>query len=108
VYFYSSDSIVNNLHVSETEKAPKPTVDIKCSKDGNATLSCNIGNRKDLTVSWYKEDKKIQNETNPQMFLPFTQVQEYKPYSCEAHNPVSKEKSESTPISCKYFGNTLQ
>jgi len=70
VYFYISDSIVNNLHVSETEKAP---------------------------------DKKIQNETNPQMFLSSTQVQEYKPYSCEAHNPVSKDKSESTPISCKYF-----
>jgi len=103
VYFYISDSIVNNLHVSETEKAPKPTVMIKCSKDGNATLSCDIGNRKDLTVSWYKEDKKIQNDKNYQVLLSFTQIQEYKPYSCEAYNPVSKDKSESTPISCKYF-----
>ncbi|XP_039504248.1 T-cell surface antigen CD2-like isoform X1 [Pimephales promelas] len=94
----------DEVEIKVYEKAPKPTVIPKCSKDGNATLSCNIGNRKDLTVSWYKEDKKIQNETNPQMFLSSTQVQEYKPYSCEAHNPVSKDKSESTPISCSGSG----
>ncbi|XP_039504178.1 T-cell surface antigen CD2-like [Pimephales promelas] len=91
------------VEIKVYEKAPKPTVIPKC-KDGNATLSCNIGNRKDLTVSWYKEDKKIQNDKNYQVLLSFTQIQEYKPYSCEAHNPVSKEKSESITVSCPGSG----
>ncbi|XP_077061570.1 T-lymphocyte surface antigen Ly-9 [Siphateles boraxobius] len=86
------------------EKAPKPTVKFRCTDDGKATLSCDIGKREDLTLSWYKEDKIIQNEKNPQVFLSSTQVQENKPYSCEAHNPASKHKSERIPVSCSGSG----
>ncbi|CAM4504776.1 unnamed protein product [Leuciscus chuanchicus] len=86
------------------EKAPKPTVKLSC-KGGNATLDCYIGERKDLTLSWYKDkDKMTQNENKPQVFLSSTQVQENKPYSCEAHNPVSKVKSESVTVSCPGSG----
>ncbi|RXN06651.1 junctional adhesion molecule A-like protein [Labeo rohita] len=62
-------------------KVPKPIVMVNC-KNGNATLTCDIGDRTDLTVSWYKENKTIQNEENPQMFLTSAQVQENKPYTC--------------------------
>ncbi|XDV14455.1 hypothetical protein PO909_014700, partial [Leuciscus waleckii] len=87
------------VEIKVYEKAPKPTVKIICTKDGNATLICDIGERKDLTLSWYKEDKIIQNENKPQVFLSSTQVQENKPYSCEAHNPVSSNKSDSVTVS---------
>ncbi|XP_056114579.1 T-cell surface antigen CD2-like [Rhinichthys klamathensis goyatoka] len=93
------------VEIKVYEKAPKPTVSIRCTKDGNATLSCDIGNREDLTLSWYIEDNIIQNEKTPQVFLSFTEVQENKPYSCEAHNPVSKEKSESITVSCPGSGS---
>ncbi|XP_067259226.1 junctional adhesion molecule A-like isoform X2 [Chanodichthys erythropterus] len=85
------------------EKVPKPTVKFNCTADGNATLTCDVENSKDpsLTVSWYEDGKLIQNELNPQVFLSSTQVQENKPYSCETHNPVSREKSESVTVSCK-------
>ncbi|KAL1282856.1 hypothetical protein QQF64_001659 [Cirrhinus molitorella] len=63
-------------------KAPKPTVMDDCKTDGDATLTCDIGDRTDLTVSWYKEDTIIQNEKNPKLFLTSAQVQENKPYSC--------------------------
>ncbi|XP_050958863.1 uncharacterized protein LOC127160252 isoform X3 [Labeo rohita] len=49
-------------------KAPKPTVKDNC-KNGDAILTCDTGNRTNLTVSWYKEDKIIQNEKTPQMFV---------------------------------------
>ncbi|XP_056114576.1 T-cell surface antigen CD2-like [Rhinichthys klamathensis goyatoka] len=91
------------VEIKVYEKAPKPTVSIRCTKDGNATLSCEIGNRKDLTVTWYK-DKMIQNDKKTQVLLSFTQVQENKPYSCEAQNPVSKDKSESITVSCPGSG----
>ncbi|XDV14458.1 hypothetical protein PO909_014703 [Leuciscus waleckii] len=88
------------VEIKVYEKAPKPAVKFSCTKGGNATLICDIGEREDLTLSWYKEDKMIQNEKNPQVFLSSTEVQENKPYSCEAHNPVSKGKSESVTVSC--------
>ncbi|CAM4505156.1 unnamed protein product [Leuciscus chuanchicus] len=88
------------VEIKVYEKAPKPAVKFSCTKDGNATLKCYIGEREDLTLSWYKEDKMIQNENKPQVFLSSTQVQENKPYSCEAHNPVSSNKSESVTVSC--------
>ncbi|XP_051750421.1 carcinoembryonic antigen-related cell adhesion molecule 5-like isoform X5 [Ctenopharyngodon idella] len=83
------------------EKVPKPTVKINCTADGNAALTCDVGNSKDpsLTVSWYEDGKLIQNEINPQVFLSSTQVQENKTYSCETHNPVSRVKSESVTVS---------
>ncbi|KAK7166787.1 hypothetical protein R3I93_006529 [Phoxinus phoxinus] len=87
------------MEIKVYEKAPKPAVKISCT-NGNATLSCDIGDTKDLTLSWYKEDKIIQNENKPQVFLSYIQVQENKPYSCEAHNPVSKDKSDSITVSC--------
>ncbi|XP_051750610.1 junctional adhesion molecule A-like [Ctenopharyngodon idella] len=84
------------------EKAPKPTVKINCTADGNAALTCDVENNKDpsLTVSWYEDGKLIQNEINHQVFLSSTQVQENKTYSCETHNPVSRNKSESVTVSC--------
>ncbi|ROI62524.1 T-cell surface antigen CD2 [Anabarilius grahami] len=85
------------------EKVPKPTVKINCSADGNAALTCDMENSKDqsLTVSWYEDGKLIQNEIKPQVFLSSTQVQENKPYSCETHNPVSRDESESVTVSCE-------
>ncbi|KAL0204361.1 hypothetical protein M9458_002379, partial [Cirrhinus mrigala] len=53
--------------------APKPTVTFNRDADGNAVLTCDIGNRTDLTVSWNKEDKIIQNDKNPQLFLTSAQ-----------------------------------
>ncbi|XP_077061576.1 cell adhesion molecule CEACAM5-like isoform X2 [Siphateles boraxobius] len=96
-----TEIVKGEVEIKVYEKAPKPTVKFRCTDDGKATLSCDIGNRKDLTLSWYKEDKIIQNYKNSQVFLSSTQVQENKPYSCEAHNPVSKHKSESIRVSCK-------
>ncbi|ROI62522.1 T-cell surface antigen CD2 [Anabarilius grahami] len=88
-----------------TEKVPKPTVNINCSADGNAALTCDMENSKDpsLTVSWYEDGKLIQDEIKPQVFLSSTQVQENKPYSCETHNPVSRDESESVTVSCKFI-----
>ncbi|XP_059409480.1 carcinoembryonic antigen-related cell adhesion molecule 1-like [Carassius carassius] len=83
--------------------APKPTVKIHCV-NGKVTLTCDFGDRTDLTVSWYKEDNIIQNENNPNLLLTSAQVQENKPYSCSVSNPVSKEKSDSIPVS--YTGST--
>ncbi|XP_048054016.1 CD48 antigen-like [Megalobrama amblycephala] len=93
----------DNVEIKVHERVPKPTVKINCTADGNAALSCDVGNSKDpsLTVSWYEDGKLIQNEIKPQVFLSSTQVQENKTYSCETHNPVSKEKSESVTVSCK-------
>ncbi|KAK9980501.1 hypothetical protein ABG768_000106 [Culter alburnus] len=92
----------DGVEIKVYEKVPKPTVKINCTADGNATLSCDVGNSNDpsLTVSWYENGKLIQNEINPQVFLSSTQVQENKLYSCETHNPVSRVKSESVTVSC--------
>ncbi|XP_016380309.1 natural killer cell receptor 2B4-like [Sinocyclocheilus rhinocerous] len=78
-------------------KAPKPTVTINC-KDGNATLTCETGDHKDLTVSWYKEGKIILKK--PKLFLTFTEEQENKQYSCNVSNPVSSVQSDSIRVSC--------
>ncbi|XP_026120766.1 T-cell surface antigen CD2-like isoform X2 [Carassius auratus] len=90
------------------EKAPSPTLtmNINC-KDGNATLTCDFGDRTDLTVSWYKEDNIIQNENNPNLLLTSAQVQENKPYSCSVSNPVSKEQSDRKRASC-FIGTTVK
>ncbi|XP_052401643.1 carcinoembryonic antigen-related cell adhesion molecule 5 isoform X2 [Carassius gibelio] len=90
------------------EKAPSPTLtmNINC-KDGNATLTCDFGDRTDLTVSWYKEDIIIQNENNPNLLLTSAQVHENKPYSCSVSNPVSKEQSDRRRASC-FIGTTVK
>ncbi len=93
----------NNHNVSVTAKAPKPTVMLERDADGNGVLTCDTGDHTDLTVSWYKEDKIIQNEKNPQLLLTSAQVQENKPYSCSVSNPVSSEQSNSVTVSCKSF-----
>uniref|UniRef100_A0A671NJV6 Ig-like domain-containing protein n=1 Tax=Sinocyclocheilus anshuiensis TaxID=1608454 RepID=A0A671NJV6_9TELE len=80
-------------------KAPKPTVKINC-KDGDATLTCDIRDRTDLTVSWYK-DNIIQTENNPKLLLTSAQIQENKPHSCSVSNPVSYHQSDSVTVSCK-------
>ncbi|RXN12656.1 T-cell surface antigen CD2-like isoform X1 [Labeo rohita] len=77
-------------------KAPKPTVTFDCDADSNATLTCDTGNRTDLTLFWYI-DTIVQNETNPQMFLTFTQIQKNQTYSCSVSNPVSNEQSPTEP-----------
>ncbi len=71
--------------------------------DGNAVLTCDVGDRSDLTVSWYKEDKIIQNEQKIKLLLTSAQVQENKPYSCSVSNPVSSEQSNNVTVSCKLF-----
>ncbi|XP_050958858.1 neural cell adhesion molecule 1-B isoform X1 [Labeo rohita] len=90
-------------------KAPKPTVMFDCDADGNAVLTCDTRNHTDLIVSWYKENKTIQNEKNPKLFLTSAQVQENKPYSCRVSNPVSSEQSDSitVPFSTKTCGKEL-
>ncbi len=92
----------NNHHVSVTAKAPKPTVMFGYD-DGYVTLTCVIGDHTDLTVSWYKEDKIIQNEKKTKLLLTSAQVQEDKPYSCSVSNPVSSEQSNSVKVSRKSF-----
>ncbi|XP_059409475.1 hemicentin-1-like isoform X2 [Carassius carassius] len=87
-------------------KAPKPTVKINCT-DGITTLTCDFGDRTDLTVSWYKEDNIIQNENNPNLLLTSAQVQENKPYSCSVSNPVSKEQSDRRRVS-RFTGTTVK
>uniref|UniRef100_A0A673JRE3 Ig-like domain-containing protein n=1 Tax=Sinocyclocheilus rhinocerous TaxID=307959 RepID=A0A673JRE3_9TELE len=101
-YTYTVYNADGNNHVSFTATAPKPTltVTIKC-KDGNATLTCDIRDRTDLTVSWYKEDNIIQNENNPKLLLTSAQVQENKTYSCSVSNPVSYHQSDSVTVSCE-------
>uniref|UniRef100_A0A671NLW0 Ig-like domain-containing protein n=1 Tax=Sinocyclocheilus anshuiensis TaxID=1608454 RepID=A0A671NLW0_9TELE len=89
----------NNHHVSFRAKAPKPTVKINC-KDGDATLTCDIRDRTDLTVSWYK-DNIIQTENNPKLLLTSAQIQENKPHSCSVSNPVSYHQSDSVTVSCE-------
>ncbi len=71
--------------------------------DGNAVLTCDVGDGSDLTLSWYKEDKIIQNEKKIKLLLTSAQVQENKPYSCSVSNPVSSEQSDSVTVSCKLF-----
>ncbi len=71
--------------------------------DGNAVLTCDVGDGSDLTVSWYKEDKIIQNEQKIKLLLTSAQVQENKPYSCSVSNPVSSEQSNNVTVSCKLF-----
>ncbi|XP_048054013.1 T-cell surface antigen CD2-like isoform X1 [Megalobrama amblycephala] len=92
----------DKVEIKVYEWVPKPTVNINCTADGNATLSCDVENSKDpsLNVSWYEDGKLIQNEIKPQVFLSSTQVQENKTYSCETHNPVSEDKSENITVSC--------
>ncbi|RXN14653.1 T-cell surface antigen CD2-like isoform X1 [Labeo rohita] len=80
-------------------KAPKPTVKANC-KNGEATLTCDIGDRKDLNVSWYKENEIIKNEEKSQLVLTSAKVQENKPYSCKVSNPVSTEQSDSFTVTC--------
>ncbi|XP_052401646.1 hemicentin-1 isoform X5 [Carassius gibelio] len=78
--------------------APKPTVKIN-NEDGITTLTCDFGDRTDLTVSWHKEEMIIQNENNPNLLLTSAQAQENKLYFCSVSNPVSKEKSDSITVS---------
>ncbi|XP_058628318.1 uncharacterized protein si:ch211-132g1.6 [Onychostoma macrolepis] len=91
---------VGEKEIKVYAKAPKPTVKISC-KNGNATLTCDTGDRTDLNVSWYKEDKIIQNEINPKLLLTSAQVQENEPYSCSVvSSPVSNEQSDNVTVSC--------
>ncbi|KAL1282853.1 hypothetical protein QQF64_001656 [Cirrhinus molitorella] len=80
-------------------KAPKPTVKRSC-KDGKAVLTCDIGDRTDLTVSWYKDKDIMQNEKTLQLSLISAQDQEQKTYSCSVSNPVSSVQSDSITVSC--------
>ncbi len=66
-------------------------------------LSCDIGKRTDLTVSWYVDGKIIQNEKKTILLLTSAQVQQNKPYTCTASNPVSSKESDSMTISRKLF-----
>ncbi|XP_016372080.1 natural killer cell receptor 2B4-like [Sinocyclocheilus rhinocerous] len=93
------DAGEKEINVYATAPKPTLTVTIKC-KDGNATLTCDIRDRTDLTVSWYKEDNIIQNENNPKLLLTSAQVQENKTYSCSVSNPVSYHQSDSVTVSC--------
>uniref|UniRef100_A0A673MLM8 Ig-like domain-containing protein n=1 Tax=Sinocyclocheilus rhinocerous TaxID=307959 RepID=A0A673MLM8_9TELE len=82
--------------------APKPIVKIDC-KGADVTLTCDIRDRTDLTVSWYKEDNIIQTEKNTKLLLTSAQIQENKLYSCSVSNPVSSKQSDSVTVSCKSF-----
>ncbi|XP_016396732.1 T-cell surface antigen CD2-like isoform X2 [Sinocyclocheilus rhinocerous] len=79
--------------------APKPIVKIDC-KGADVTLTCDIRDRTDLTVSWYKEDNIIQTEKNTKLLLTSAQIQENKLYSCSVSNPVSSKQSDSVTVSC--------
>ncbi|ROI62523.1 T-cell surface antigen CD2 [Anabarilius grahami] len=96
-----TEIVKDKVEIEVYEKVPKPTVNINCSADGNAALTCDVENSKDpsLTVSWYEDGKLVQDEIQPQVFLSSTQVQENKPYSCETHNPVSRDESENVTVS---------
>ncbi|KAK2908494.1 hypothetical protein Q8A67_004331 [Cirrhinus molitorella] len=80
--------------------APKPTVTVNCKTYPDATLTCDFGGHKDLTVSWYKEGNIIQNEIKPQLSLTSAQIQENKAYFCSVSNPVSNGKSDSISAPC--------
>uniref|UniRef100_A0A8C2HV08 Si:ch211-132g1.3 n=2 Tax=Cyprinus carpio TaxID=7962 RepID=A0A8C2HV08_CYPCA len=75
-------------------KAPKPTLTFQVV----TMLSCDVGKRTDLTVSWYVDGKIIQNEKNPVLLLTSAQVQQNKPYTCTASNPVSSRESDGMTL----------
>ncbi|KTF87616.1 hypothetical protein cypCar_00044783 [Cyprinus carpio] len=75
-------------------KAPKPTLTFQVV----TMLSCDVGKRTDLTVSWYVDGKIIQNEKNPVLLLTSVQVQQNKPYTCTASNPVSSRESDGMTL----------
>ncbi|XP_026060474.1 T-cell surface antigen CD2-like [Carassius auratus] len=81
--------------------APKPTVKINCDV---VTLTCDFGDRKDLIVSWYKEDNILSDKKDQNLLLTSAQAKENKPYSCSVSNPVSKEKSDSKQVLCTGTG----
>ncbi|KAL1282857.1 hypothetical protein QQF64_001660 [Cirrhinus molitorella] len=97
---YGTEIGAGEKEINVFAQAPKPTVKDDCKTDGDATLTCDIGDHTDLTVSWYKEDTIIQNEKNPKLFLTSAQVQENKPYSCRVSNTVSNVQSDSITVSC--------
>ncbi|XP_026120772.1 uncharacterized protein LOC113100119 [Carassius auratus] len=87
-------------------KALKPTVKIYC-ENGITTLTCDFGDRTDLTVSWYKENSELSDKKDPKLLLTPAQAKENKTYSCSVSNPVSKEKSDSITVSCDPVPRTL-
>ncbi|XP_056319489.1 hemicentin-2 [Danio aesculapii] len=80
-------------------KAPKPNVKSECKPDGTVTLLCDTGNYKDLHISWYEDDKIMQDETETHLTLTSSKVKENKLYACSVSNPVSSEQSDRITVS---------
>ncbi|KAA0722597.1 hypothetical protein E1301_Tti011972 [Triplophysa tibetana] len=99
----NEDKIVANhkKEITVYAKALKPNLTFKC-RNGNATLTCEtqMKDRRDLTITWFKETELIQSENKANLILTSTQLQKYKQYSCRIQNPVSEAQSDIIQAPC--------
>ncbi|XP_056319520.1 uncharacterized protein LOC130233486 [Danio aesculapii] len=88
-------------------KTPKPTVRSECTTN-SVILICDTVNYKDLTISWYEDDKILKDETKPFLTLLRSKIKKNKWYSCGVRSsPVSSEQSDMITVSSSRPGICL-
>ncbi|XP_073805407.1 uncharacterized protein si:ch211-132g1.4 isoform X2 [Danio rerio] len=89
-------------------KVNKPNVKIECKPDGTVTLLCDTGNYKDLKISWYEDDKIMQDEKTTHLTLKSTKINENTQYACSVSNPASSEQSDRITVPSKATKSTVR
>ncbi|XP_031692546.1 SLAM family member 8-like [Oncorhynchus kisutch] len=83
----------------QVRKIPQGDFLDSSSEKGSCSVVCSVENRRDMTLSWYRGEKRLNQTSSPDLStnlsLPLEiKLQDNNIYSCVAANPVSNQTTK--------------
>lgn len=110
LYFY----IPALVPLPQVRKIPEGDFLDSSSEKGSCSVVCSVENRRDMTLSWYRGEKRLNQTSSPDLStnlsLPLEiKLQDKDIYSCVAANPVSNQttKLNIETLCLQYVGMSL-
>ncbi|XP_042167709.1 uncharacterized protein LOC112231748 [Oncorhynchus tshawytscha] len=96
----------------QVKKIPEGDFLDSSSEKGSCSVVCSVENRRDMTLSWYRGEKRLNQTSSPDLStnlsLPLEiKLQDNNIYSCVAANPVSNQTTKlNIETLCLQFGES--
>ncbi|XP_038855852.1 natural killer cell receptor 2B4-like isoform X2 [Salvelinus namaycush] len=91
--------IITLVPLPQVKKIPEGDFLDSSSEKGSCSVVCSVENRRDMTLSWYRGEKRLNQTSSPDLstnlcFPLEIKLQDKDIYSCVVANPVSNQTTK--------------